>query len=67
MAAVIGKLKNRSYDASDGTKRYVTEIICDDIQFLSPKEQNKAPDHQNFNDTDDFEPLDDEQDSQMPF
>lgn len=33
--AVIGSIQTRSYDASDGTKRYVTEIVADEVQFLS--------------------------------
>lgn len=35
--AVEGRIQNRSYDAQDGTKRYVTEIICDNVTFLSPR------------------------------
>jgi single-strand DNA-binding protein len=61
---VSGRIQTRSYDANDGSKRYVTEIVADDVEFLSPKEQSKSPDQQNFNEPDDFEPLDDEQ---MPF
>ena len=30
---VIGSVQNRSYDAQDGTKRYVTEIIADECYF----------------------------------
>jgi single-strand DNA-binding protein len=37
-AAVVGAIQVRSYDAQDGTKRYVTEIIADEVQFLSAKE-----------------------------
>ena len=33
--AVTGQLQNRSYDAQDGTKRYVTEVVADDVEFLS--------------------------------
>lgn len=29
---VTGTLQNRSYDAQDGTKRYVTEIVCDNVE-----------------------------------
>lgn len=36
-AAVIGSIQTRSYDAQDGTKRYVTEIIADEIQFLNSR------------------------------
>jgi single-strand DNA-binding protein len=37
-AAVVGEVQTRSYDAADGTKRYVTEIIADEVQFLSTRE-----------------------------
>lgn len=37
--AVIGELQTRTYDAKDGTKRYVTEIIADEVEFLSPRSQ----------------------------
>ena len=30
--AIIGNLQNRSYDANDGTKRYVTEIVVDEVE-----------------------------------
>ena len=34
---VAGELQNRSYDAQDGTKRYVTEIIINECEFLGTK------------------------------
>lgn len=40
---VVGTVQTRSYDAQDGSKRYVTEIVADSIEFLSPKEQEAAP------------------------
>jgi len=33
--AVEGKLTSRSYDDKDGQKRYVTEIICNELLLLS--------------------------------
>jgi single-strand DNA-binding protein len=30
---VEGSLQTRSYDAQDGSKRYVTEIIADNVEF----------------------------------
>ena len=36
--AVSGRITNRSYDAKDGTKRYITEVVADmfnGITFLS--------------------------------
>ena len=36
--AVDGKLTNRSYEAKDKTKRYVTEILVNEILMLGAKE-----------------------------
>lgn len=33
--AVCGSIQTRSYDAQDGSKRYVTEVIADDVEFLA--------------------------------
>lgn len=35
--AIEGKLTNRSYEAKDGSKRYVTEIIVNEILLLGKK------------------------------
>ena len=32
--AVAGQIQNRSYEAKDGSKRYITEIVGDEVQFL---------------------------------
>ena len=42
-AAVSGSIQVRSYDAQDGTKRYVTEIIADEVEFLSSAQTGSAP------------------------
>ncbi len=34
---VSGRLQVRSYDAQDGQRRYVTEVVADEITFLSSK------------------------------
>ncbi len=34
-AAICGSIQTRSYDAPDGTKRYITEVVADEVQFLS--------------------------------
>lgn len=36
-AAVSGTINTRSYDAPDGTKRNVTEINADEVEFLNTK------------------------------
>ncbi|MEE4260767.1 MAG: single-stranded DNA-binding protein, partial [Bacteroidales bacterium] len=35
--ALSGKLTNRSYDDKDGNKRYITEIIANEILMLEKK------------------------------
>lgn len=31
---VVGRIHSRSYDANDGSKRYVTEVVADNVTFL---------------------------------
>lgn len=40
--AVSGAVNIRSYEASDGTKKYVTEIVADEVEFLTPKEKENC-------------------------
>lgn len=35
--AVVGALQTRSYDAQDGSKRYVTEVLVEEAEFVTPK------------------------------
>lgn len=45
LVAVEGRIQTRNYDAQDGTKRYVTEVIVENCTFLSSKgkEETKEP------------------------
>lgn len=43
--AISGRIQTRSYDAKDGTKRYVTEVVADQfggVQFLGGKGNNSS-------------------------
>ena len=40
--AVNGSIQNRSYDAQDGSKRWVTEIIADEVEALGARENGEA-------------------------
>lgn len=35
--AIDGRIQTRSYDGQDGQKRYVTEVVADNVQFLDTK------------------------------
>lgn len=39
--AVEGRIQTRSYDDQNGTKRYVTEVVADNVQFLDTKAQRE--------------------------
>jgi single-strand DNA-binding protein len=36
---IEGKIQTSSYDDKDGVKRYSTEIICDNLMFLSSRNE----------------------------
>jgi len=38
MVSVDGRLKVRSYMGNDGQKRWITEVIAEFVEFLSPKD-----------------------------
>lgn len=40
LAGVDGRLQSRSYDNKEGQRVYVTEVVCDSVQFLEPKGSN---------------------------
>lgn len=42
---VVGQIQTRNYDDKQGVKRYVTEIIADEVEFLDSKnKETKKPD-----------------------
>ena len=41
--AVIGSIQTRSYDAQDGSKRYVTEVIADNVEFCDSRPDGARP------------------------
>lgn len=49
LISVEGRIQTRSYDAQDGSKRYVTEIICDNVVFLESRNQTNTNTNANTN------------------
>ena len=39
--AIDGSIQTRSYDAKDGSKRWVTDIIADNVEFFNKREDAK--------------------------
>ena len=44
LLSVAGRIEIRSYEAKDGSKRYVTEVVADEVSFLDweNKQQGQA-------------------------
>jgi len=38
--AVVGRIQTSNYEAADGTKRYVTEVVADEVEFISTSRAN---------------------------
>lgn len=74
--SVVGSIQTRNYEAQDGTKRYITEVIAEDVEFISPRgegEDGEPSSRSKFESDDDssdkskiakFEPIDDDD---LPF
>lgn len=56
--AISGRIQTRSYDAKDGTKRYITEVVAQEVSFLSKGKDNNSS-TQNFGQgfDEDIEPI----------
>ncbi len=48
LVGVDGRIQTRTYDDQDGNRKYITEIVCDSVQFLEPRSaQDSAPSYDN--------------------
>ncbi|MCE5004520.1 single-stranded DNA-binding protein [Staphylococcus chromogenes] len=46
LAGVDGRMQSRSYENKEGQRVYVTEVVCDSVQFLEPKNNNQQNNQQ---------------------
>lgn len=42
LAGVDGRIQSRSYENQEGKRVFVTEVVCDSVQFLEPKNNNQS-------------------------
>ena len=42
--AVIGRIQTSSYDAPDGSKRYSTDVVADEVEFIMSSRNNADSD-----------------------
>ena len=45
--AIVGKLQSRSYDDQNGQRKYVTEVIVDELEFVDTKAESNQSNQQN--------------------
>lgn len=57
--AVVGRIETRSYEGKDGVRRYVTEVIADEVDFIDwgGKKTEAAGAGQSFTPIDDGEDI----------
>ena len=53
--AIVGELQARTYEANDGTTRMSLDVSADEVEFLSPKEEEKPEPKPRYTDPDTFE------------
>ena len=61
---VVGTIQTRSYDAQDGSKRYVTEVVADEVEFISTNRTNDTAGREPVEDVAELKPIDDDS---LPF
>ena len=47
LVGIDGRIQTRNYENKEGQRVYVTEVVCDSVQFLEPKSQNQGTQQQN--------------------
>ena len=63
--AVVGTLQTRSYDAQDGTKRFLTEVVAEEVEFVGTRPQSSDDgEAKTEKETTKLQPIDDDQ---LPF
>jgi len=54
LMGISGRIQTRSYDGKDGVKRYVTEVVADEVQFLEWGNGNKSDSRSNGSDYENY-------------
>ncbi|MDQ7113932.1 single-stranded DNA-binding protein [Staphylococcus simulans] len=49
LAGIDGRLQSRSYENAEGQRVFVTEVVCDSVQFLEPKNAQASNNNQSNN------------------
>lgn len=50
LMAVSGRIQTRTYDSKDGSKRFVTEVVTDEVKFLEWGDKSNKVNNENSQD-----------------
>ncbi|MGN0748726.1 MAG: single-stranded DNA-binding protein [Christensenellales bacterium] len=64
---IVGTLQTRSYDAQDGSKRYVTEVVADEVEFISTRNSDGSSKQEIVDDVENVTELKPIDDDSLPF
>ena len=48
LIGIEGEIQTRTYDDKNGTKKYITEVLCNSIEFLESKSQQSKTSYDPF-------------------
>ena len=65
LVGISGRIQTRNYEGKDGIRRYVTEIVADEVKFLEKKNDVSNDEHDSNYDDGWNEPVED--DDEIPF
>lgn len=66
--AIVGRIETRTWDDTEGKKHYVTEVVVEDTYFTeSKKSGGETSKPQSSDSTDGVYPIDDSDESELPF
>ncbi len=74
LVAIAGRIQTRNYEAADGQRRYVTEVVADEVHFLESRNKSANREYNNNFPSEDSDvslednelfPIEDE--SELPF
>ena len=66
MISLDGRVQTRSYDAQDGTKRYVTEVVVENVEFVGWKNESSSSSNNEYVDAPSEAPIDDMPEYDIP-
>ena len=46
-AGVVGTLQTRAYDGNDGTRKYATEVVAEEVEFLASRGSSNTDEAEN--------------------